>query len=97
MSIASYQLKKDARVSPIPWEGLADWRQRLAPNNDYWVNADTPSVEEIEVLLRQLNVHPLMLADFLNPEHSTLVDRYPEATYIELPANADPDFTASPI
>jgi magnesium transporter len=94
MSVAFYQLKKAAYVSPIPWEGLSDWRQKVASDNNYWVNANTASVEEIEVLLKQLNVHPLLLVDFLNPEHSTLVDRYPEATYMELPANVDAENSA---
>jgi len=89
MSIAFYQLKKNAYVSPVPWNGLSDWRQDLVCNNDYWVNANARSIEEIEELLKQFNVHPLLLVDFLNPEHSTLVDRYPEATYIELPAIPD--------
>jgi hypothetical protein len=68
---------------PIPWVGLADWRQRLKSDYDQWVKAYTSLVEEIEVLLKRLKVHQLILVDFLNPELSTLVDSYPVATYIE--------------
>jgi len=90
MKISCYQLKKDTYISPVPWQGLADGQQVAEPDYDYWVEADGLSVEEIEMGLKQLNVHPLILADFLNSEHSTLIDRYPEAVYIELPTNADP-------
>ncbi len=89
MKIDCYRLKKDATISPVPWEGLTDRQQKMKLGIEYWIEADVSSVAEIGRELKQLNVHPLILDDFLNPEQSTMVDRILEVVYIELPTNVD--------
>lgn len=89
MELKIYRLQKGAKINPAPWHGLADALQQKEAGTDLWIEAELSSPSEIKEQLRQNNIHPLIIEDCLNPEHSTLIDRYPEALYIELPTNAD--------
>jgi magnesium transporter len=82
-----YQLKKDAYLSSIPCDSLA--AQPAEGKGDCWLEIEAATPDELAPIIKPYALHPLMVEDILNPEHSTLLDRYPEAVYIEFPTNLE--------
>jgi Mg2+ and Co2+ transporter CorA len=87
MNLKCYQLKEASLVTAIPWHSLQALDEGSNVDFAHWVEVDNPTVEELKEGLQHLNLHPLILEDCFDPEHGTLVDRFPGAVYIELPAN----------
>jgi magnesium transporter len=87
MKQTCYRLEKDKYLSLIPCAGLA---AHLAEGEeDYWQEIETVSSDELASWTKTLELHPLMVEDILEPVHSTLIDRYREAVYLEFPTNLD--------
>ncbi len=82
-----YRLKKDAYLSPIPCDSLA--AQPAGGEDDYWLEISAATPDELASRVKPYALHPLIVEDLLNPEHSTLLDRYPENIYLEFPTNLD--------
>jgi len=82
-----YRLKKDEYLSSIPCDSLA--AQPAEGEGDYWQEIEATTPDELASWIKPYTLHPLMVEDILNPEHSTLLDRYPETVYIEFPTNLD--------
>ena len=89
MQQTCYLLKKDAFLTPIPCDSLPE---RFAEGeDDYWLEIESATNDELTEVVKSHNLHPLLVEDILNPEHSTLIDGYPRAIYIEFPTNFDED------
>lgn len=87
MKQTCYRLTKDENLSSIPCDSLADL---LAEGKtDCWQEIESTTPDELASWIESQGLHPLMVEDILNPEHSTLLDRYPETVYIEFPTNLD--------
>ena len=82
-----YRLKKDAYLSSIPCDSLP--AQPAEGEENYWLEIEAATADELASIIKPFALHPLMVEDILNPEHSTLLDRYPETVYIEFPTNLD--------
>jgi magnesium transporter len=91
MKLNSYQLSEDSFITSVDWPGLDIVRQNKDPEHPYWVVVEDISTVELAENLKHLDLHPLILEDCLSPEHSTLVDRYPDSVYIEFPTNTSND------
>lgn len=89
MQQTCYLLKKDEYLAPIPCDSLPE---RFAEGaDDYWLEIESATNDELTEVVTSHNLHPLLVEDILNPEHSTLIDGYPRAIYIEFPTNFDED------
>ncbi len=87
MKQTCYQIEKDEPVRVIPCADLA--ALLAAGENEYWREIATATSEELASLFKAQPAHPLMAEDILEPGHSTLIDRYSDAVYIEFPTNPD--------
>ncbi len=87
MKRTCYRIEKDKYITAVPCAGLADL---LAEGElDYWHEIENATADELASLVNAQALHPLMVEDILEPEHSTLIDRYSDAVYIEFPTNSD--------
>lgn len=85
MKQACYHIEKENFLTAVPCADLADL---LAEGEgDYWQEVETATPEELAALVTALGLHPLMVEDILEAGHSTLIDRYSDAVYIEFPVN----------
>jgi len=82
-----YRIEKDEYLAVIPCAGLADLL--TVGEADYWQDIETATPDELASWIKSADLHPLIVEDVLEPEHSTLIDRYREAVYIEFPTNPD--------
>ena len=87
MKQTCYRLKKEDYLAVIPCADLAT--QLTVGEADYWQDIETATPDELASWIRSMGLHPLMVEDILEPKHSTLIDRYREAVYIEFPTNPD--------
>lgn len=92
MKLICYQLQRDAFISEVPWSGLAAVQPEMENGPHFWMEVAATTTAELEENLKQLNLHPLIVEDCINPAHGTLIDRYPEAVYIEFPTNAGKEY-----
>jgi magnesium transporter len=88
-----YPLKEDEYLSAIPCATVpadptvpADQSEGAT---DYWQEIESATQDELASWIQPLGLHPLMVEDILAAGHSTLIDRYSEAIYIEFPTNSD--------
>ena len=87
MKQTCFLIEKDKYIAVISCDSLADL---LAEGNaEYWQEIKSTTPDELASWTESQGLHPLMVEDILNPEHSTLLDRYPESVYIEFPTNLD--------
>jgi len=92
MKLICYQLQRDAFISEIPCTGILAVQPEIENEPQFWLEVEETTTAELEENLKQLNLHPLIMEDCINPDHGTLIDRYPEAVYIEFPTNAGHDY-----
>ena len=83
-----YELRKGSFLKEIPWQGWQKLPEHDAADYDYWIELGAPQEDELAEKLNKLALHPLIIEDCLSVEHATLIDRFPNAVYIELPTNA---------
>jgi magnesium transporter len=91
MKLNCYQLSEGAFITSVDWPGWDSVLQDKDPKYSYWIIVENITAVELAENLKHLNLHPLIMEDCLSPEHSTLVDRYPDSVYIEFPTNASND------
>ena len=85
MKLNLYHLTKDKCLQPLSTAGLpAVWPNDRSPQ---WLDVEEATPDELEQLLAPLDLHPLILEDCLNPDRSSLMDRYDRALYFEFPTN----------
>lgn len=92
MKTICYQLSEGSFIQAAAWSGWDSVRPDDAPQQPYWIVIEEITTEELEENLKHLNLHPLILEDCLSSDHSTLVDRYSDAVYIEFPTNAGREY-----
>ncbi|MBE2223883.1 MAG: hypothetical protein IAF02_20250 [Anaerolineae bacterium] len=83
-----YQLSDNDFITSVD---LTDWesiRQNKDSKHPYWLFVEDITTAELAENLKYLQLHPLITEDCLSSDHSTLVDRYVDAIYIEFPTNA---------
>jgi magnesium transporter len=88
MKTNCYQLSEGAFITAVDWPGWDSIQQDKNLKHPYWLVIDDINNAEMAENLKSLNLHPLIMEDCLSPDHSTLVDRYSDAIYIEFPTNA---------
>ncbi len=85
MKQACYRIEKENFLTAVPCDDLTD---RLAQGEaDYWEAVESATPDEMAGLVELLGLHPLMVEDILEAGHSTLIDRYSDAVYIEFPVS----------
>ncbi|MCB8984866.1 MAG: hypothetical protein H6659_13635 [Ardenticatenaceae bacterium] len=92
MKTNCYRLSEDAFITAVDWPGWDSVLQNKDPRHPYWLIIEDTNKVELTENLKNLNLHPLILEDCLSPDHSTLVDRYSDAIYIEFPTNAGHEY-----
>jgi Mg2+ and Co2+ transporter CorA len=92
MNVTSYHLTKGAYITAVDWPGWDTIRQDKDPRHPYWLVIEDIAVSELAEGLKYLDLHPLIQEDCLSPDHSTLVDHYIDAVYIEFPTNAGDEY-----
>ncbi len=80
-------MKKDDYLSVIPCASLA--AQLAVGESDYWQEIEAVTPDELAAWIQDQALHPLVVEDILEPGHSTLIDHYSQAIYIEFPTNPD--------
>ncbi|MBE2224016.1 MAG: hypothetical protein IAF02_20930, partial [Anaerolineae bacterium] len=92
MKTTYYQLSENSFITVIDWPGWdVVWANKDA-REPYWIVVEDVTPTDLAERLKNLNLHPLMMEDCSSPDHSTLVDRYSDAIYIEFPTNADCEY-----
>jgi magnesium transporter len=92
MKTNCYQLSESAFITVVDWPGWDFVRKDKDPRHPYWLVIEDINKAELAENLKNLNLHPLIIEDCLSPDHSTLVDRYSDAIYIEFPTNAGHEY-----
>ena len=87
MKQTCYRIEKDKVLTAVPCADLADLPAE--GEVDYWHEIENATTDELASLIKRQALHPLMVEDILEPGHSTLIDRYSDAVYIEFPTNSD--------
>lgn len=92
MNIDCYQLSEGAFITSADWTGWDSIRQDKDLTQPYWIVVEDFTTAKLAETLKFLNLHPLIMEDCLSSDHSTLVDRYSDAVYIEFPTNANHEY-----
>jgi len=87
MKHTCFRIDKDDYLAVIPCADLVDL---LAEDEfDYWLEIESATSDELTSLVGTQVQHPFMMEDILDLGHSTLIDLYSDAIYIEFPTNMD--------
>ena len=94
MKLKLYELTPEKYLLPLPVETLStDW---LRSRTTQWLDVDETDTAELSPLLTPLDLHPLILEDCLNPQRSSLIDRYDRTLYLEFPSSEADERTLRP-
>jgi magnesium transporter len=91
MNVICYHLTEDAYITAVDWPGWDTIQQDKDPKHPYWLIIEDITASELAENIQSLNLHPLIQEDCLSPDHSTLVDHYLDAVYLEFPTNPSHD------
>jgi magnesium transporter len=92
MKTTCYQLSEGTFISAVNWPGWDAIEQDKDLQHPYWLVVEDIATAELAENLRHLNLHPLIMEDCLTPDHSTLVNHFTDAVYIEFPTNAGDEY-----
>lgn len=86
MEAAIFRLEQD---KPISAEGNVTSLDALplSKEGNYWIALVEISAENLETLLYELEIHPLIIDDCLHETRRTLIERFPGTIYLEFPTN----------
>ena len=83
MKKTCYQLEENGLIATIPCDQLP--APMSQDERDHWIEIEEATADDLSAFLKPYGLHPLIMEDILNPEHSTLVDFYQHVVYFEFP------------